>query len=46
VPPLNAIAPTQSEPPFLLMQLVVLSMFIALAIVAAIRFRTETVQTA
>jgi hypothetical protein len=46
VPPLNAIAPPQSEPPFLLTQLVVLSIFIALAIFAAIRFRTESVQTA
>jgi hypothetical protein len=46
LPPLNAIAPKQSEPPFLLTQLLVLSIFIALAIVAAIRFRTESVQTA
>jgi len=46
VPPLNAIAPTQSEPPFLLTPLVVLSIFIALAIFAAIRFRPESVQTA
>ena len=46
VPPLNAITPNQSEPPFLLTQLLVLSIFIALAIFAAIRFRTESVQTA
>ena len=46
VPPLNAITPNQSEPPFLFTQLLVLSIFIALAIFAAIRFRTESVQTA
>ena len=46
VPPLSAITPNQSEPPFLLTQLLVLSIFIALAIFAAIRFRTESVQTA
>lgn len=36
---LEALAPTQSEAPFLLTQLVVLSLFIALAIVATIKFR-------
>jgi hypothetical protein len=36
---LNALAPTQAEPPFLLTQLAVLAIFIALAIVAARRFR-------
>ena len=39
IPALEALAPTQSEAPFLLAQLVVLSLFIALAIVAAIKFR-------
>lgn len=43
VPALKAMAPTQSEPPFLLTQLVVLALFIALAVGAAIRFRTEPV---
>jgi len=38
---LKALAPTQSEPPFLLTQLVVLTIFIALAFVAARRFRIE-----
>ena len=38
---LKALAPTQSEPPFLLTQLVVLAFFIALAIIAARRFRIE-----
>jgi hypothetical protein len=43
VPVLNALAPTQSETPFLLTQLVVLLLFVALAVVAAIRFRVEPV---
>ena len=39
VPGLQAIAPTQSEPPFLFTQLFALALFIVLAIVASIRFR-------
>ena len=42
VPALNAIAPTQTEPPFKLTQLVALALFVVLTIVAAIRFRDET----
>ena len=38
---LNALAPTQSEPPFALVQLVVLALFVTLTAVAAIRFRRE-----
>jgi hypothetical protein len=38
---LKALAPTQSEPPFLLTQLAVPAIFIALAVVAARRFRIE-----
>ena len=45
VPALKALAPTQSEPPFLLTQLVVLALFVVLAIVAAIKFRIEPVGT-
>lgn len=41
VPSLKALAPTQSEPPFLLTQLVVLALFIGLAVMAALRFRIE-----
>ena len=41
IPALKAMAPTQSEPPFLLTQLVVLTLFVALAVMAAIRFRDE-----
>lgn len=43
---LRAIAPTQSEPPFLVAQLVCMALFIVLAIAAAIKFRTEAVRTA
>jgi hypothetical protein len=39
VPALNTLAPTQSEPPFLIAQLVVLALFIGLGAAAAIRFR-------
>ena len=37
-PALNALAPTQSEPPFLVVQLVVLMLFVGFGIVAARRF--------
>jgi len=43
---LRTIAPTQSEPPFVLTQLVVLALFVLLAIIAAIRFRGDQFQTA
>jgi hypothetical protein len=36
-------APTQSEPPFKLTQLVVLALFVVLTFVAAIRFRRERI---
>jgi hypothetical protein len=39
IPALHAMAPTKTEPPFKLTQLVVLALFIVLGIVAAIRFR-------
>ena len=38
---LKAMAPTQSEPPFLIAQLVVTALFIALGIAAAKRFRNQ-----
>ena len=40
VPTLKALAPTQKEPPFLVAQLVVLAIFVALGIIAARRFRS------
>src|SRR5213083_988533 len=44
VPALKAMAPTQSEPPFLVAQLVVLAVFIALSVLAVKRFRDKPVQ--
>ncbi len=41
VPSLHALAPTQSEPPFLIGQVVVMAVFIVLTIAAAIKFRPE-----
>jgi len=38
LPPLAALAPTQSEPPFLIAQLVVMAIFIVLGVVAVKRF--------
>ena len=43
VPPLKALAPTQTEPPFAVTQLIVLTVFVLLAIAAAVRFRIEPV---
>jgi hypothetical protein len=39
LPFLQPLAPTQSEPPFLVTQVVVLAIFIALGVVAVVRFR-------
>jgi hypothetical protein len=39
IPALRVLAPTQTEPPFKLTQLVVLALFVVLAVVAAIKFR-------
>jgi hypothetical protein len=41
IPALHALAPRQTEPPFVASQGIVLVAFIVLAIVAAIRFRGE-----
>jgi hypothetical protein len=41
IPTLNALAPTQTEPPFQIAQLVTLALFVVLTIVAAVRFRPE-----
>lgn len=46
VPDLKAMAPTQSEPPFKVTQLIVLVLFVVLAITASIRFRNEQVRAA
>lgn len=41
VPALHALAPKQNEPPFAITQLLVLVLFIALGVLATIRFRNE-----
>jgi len=42
VPALRALAPTQTEPPFKLTQLVVLAIFVVLTVIASVRFRIES----
>jgi hypothetical protein len=39
---LDALAPTQSEPPFMITQVVVLAVFILIALIAVIKFRPGT----
>jgi hypothetical protein len=46
VPVLKAMAPTQSEPPFVVAQGLLLALFIVLGVLAAIRFCAEAVGTA
>ena len=46
VPALKAIAPTQSEAPFKITQLITLVVFIVLGILAAMRFRSGHLRTA
>lgn len=46
VPALKALAPTQSEPPFKITQLIVLVLFVALAILATMKFRNAQPRTA
>ena len=46
VPALQALAPTQSEPPFLVTQVVVMVIFIALGFLAGKRFPAEMAQAA
>ena len=45
IPMFSALAPTQTEPPFAIAQLVVLALFVMLTIVAAIRFRDRPAAT-
>jgi len=44
VPQLKMLAPTQSEPPFQVTQLVVLALFVVLGIRASVKFRGEGVK--
>ena len=46
VPALNAIAPTQSEPPFQITQLAALILFVVLGVRAAMKFRAEPLRMA
>jgi hypothetical protein len=46
VPSLKSMAPTQTEPPFLVAQLLTLILFVVLTIVAAIKFRLTPIQAA
>lgn len=46
VPALHALAPTQSEPPFLIAQVAVLAAFIAIAVAAMIKFRPRPILAA
>jgi hypothetical protein len=45
IPALKALAPTQSEPPFIGTQLVVMLIFIPLGVLAAKRFPAEAIRT-
>jgi hypothetical protein len=42
VPALHALAPTKSEPPFLIAQIVVMAVFIVLAVMAVRKFRSAS----
>ena len=46
IPALKAMAPTQSEPPFLVAQVVVLALFVVLTIIAAKKFSNPPQRTA
>jgi len=46
IPALKSLAPTQTEPPFQMTQLVVLALFIVIGIMAAKRFHDEPVRAA
>lgn len=46
VPSLKALAPTQTEPPFLVAQISTLLIFVLLTIAAAIRFRSANLRSA
>ena len=45
VPAMKAIAPTQSEAPFKITQLITLTLFFVLTVLATVRFRNERPRT-
>jgi hypothetical protein len=44
IPALNALAPTQAEPPFAITQAAVLAIFVVITLIAVIKFRPPKVQ--
>ena len=46
VPAINALAPTQKEPPFLIAQIIVMLIFIGLTVLAVKRFHIEPARSA
>jgi hypothetical protein len=46
VPPLHELAPQGNEPPFAVVQLIVLAAFVVLGVLAAVRFRVDPADTA
>jgi len=46
ISPLHALAPTQSEPPFLIAQVVLLAAFVVLGVLAVVRFHPQTAPAA
>jgi hypothetical protein len=44
VPALKALAPTQSEPPFLVVQLLVMALFIVLTVLSVRKFHVDEIQ--
>jgi hypothetical protein len=45
IPAVHALAPTQKEPPFLVVQLIVMAIFVVIGVLAVKKFRTEPVVT-
>lgn len=46
IPPVHALAPTQKEPPFLVVQLLVMALFVVLGILAVKKFRLQSAAAA
>ena len=45
VPAAHALAPTQKEPPFLVAQLIVMAIFLAIGVLSAKKFHAESVRS-
>ena len=46
IPPVHALAPTQKEPPFLIVQLIVMAIFVGIGVLAVKKFRIDPVAAA